>query len=146
MKSIILLFALLLGSINIAFGQSVETTHNNPNKLSFLTVSNFSSDAPDMFANSAVAADLQPSAESLEILNNITFGVIVGVFTYPVPIQSEFCRQIRDDLIVTQSNDGYVYSVGAFKNYAEADKLLENLKKMGYSNAGVLAFIKIHLS
>lgn len=140
MKRLILLFAFMVGSINAVLGQQIQDPQNNPNKLSFMMVSN-TNEATNSFVDNT-SSTLQPSAESLEILNNITFGVVVGVFTYPIPIQSEFCKPIRDELIVTQTGDGYVYSVGAFKNYVDADHLLENLKKVGYGNAGVFSFYK----
>lgn len=93
-------------------------------------------------ANSFVLPENMTIPTGDEILNNVTFGVLLGTFTYPLSIESDYCKKVRDGLIVTPTNIGFVYSVGAFSNYQQAENYRQELIEMGYENINVISFYK----
>lgn len=128
-----LLFGLLLISTMLsAKTGGNERKDNTPSYYTF-------SVAPNAFATAGFTDDVPTGTQ---IIDDVTFGVFLGTFTYPLPIESEYCKKIRDVLTVTCTDIGYIYSVGAFNNYQQAEQYRQHLLNDGYINADIISFYK----
>jgi hypothetical protein len=134
MKTYSLIISSLLLISTLVFAGS-----NGNDKVNNIASGALISASASSFAMPMTAADV-PNGTA--ILDNVTFGILLGTFTYPLSIESEYCKKVRDALIVTQTNVGYVYSVGAFSNYAQAEAYRQQLVQEGYQNANVISFYK----
>ena len=112
----------------------------NPRKdATASTISNALSLAPNAFATANTGGEISAGTQ---IVEQVKFAVFLGTFTYPLPIESEYCKRVRDVLTVTRTNIGYVYSVGAFDTYQAAEQYRPLLFKDGYEDADVISFYK----
>lgn len=71
---------------------------------------------------------------------DLNYRVLLGVFTHRIPIESDYWLEVRNDLSVTSSNTGYAYSVGFFRNKADAEKKCRELVGKGYLYAKVALY------
>lgn len=77
-----------------------------------------------------------------DILKEVSFGVLLGTFKFRIPIESDFCKKIRADLSINETENGFVYSVGSFASYNEAENYRQYLTSEGYENTDVVSFYK----
>ena len=72
--------------------------------------------------------------------DSITYSIMLGEFAYQLNLESDYLSPIKDDLVVeNMEDDWYRYLIGSYKEYAKAIAYCEELKRMGYVDAEVVA-------
>ncbi len=71
---------------------------------------------------------------------DLNYRVLLGEFTHRIPIESDYWEAVRSDLCVITEVDHVTYTVGCYRNYAEAERKCKELIGKGYLYATVTAF------
>ncbi|OWY20464.1 hypothetical protein C7N43_20930 [Sphingobacteriales bacterium UPWRP_1] len=122
--------ALLLFAACPLFAQ-VTSAPNNPDQSIAMYVSGNGRNAETMWIGANTGTGN---------LSDLNYRVLLGVFTHRIPIESDYWAAVRSDLSVTATANGYAYTIGYYKNYADALNMCKNLMRKGYQQATVATF------
>lgn len=70
----------------------------------------------------------------------LNYRVLLGIFTQRIPIDSDYWLTVRSDLSVIPGENGYAYTIGFYRSYADAANMCRSLMQKGYQQATVAAF------